>query len=166
MRAAGQDLGFPREDPEYVPPCLLLSGSPPLREMVRDLVSQVEATRKELVVQVSRGGFSVETLRGVQFEQLVRLRTLNRYSARLPSLVLAPGVSPFEMYLELRALLGELAALHPDRDEFESAPYNHENLYPCFRELSGKIRPFLRGVVTPTWRKLDFKDVNGVRARP
>ena len=166
VRAAGQDLGFPREDPEYVPPCLLLSGSPPLREMVRDLVSQVEATRKELVVQVSRGGFSVETLRGVQFEQLVRLRTLNRYSARLPSLVLAPGVSPFEMYLELRALLGELAALHPDRDEFESAPYNHENLYPCFRELSGKIRPFLRGVVTPTWRKLDFKDVNGVQSTP
>lgn len=162
VRAAGQDLGQPREDPEYVPPCLLLTGSPPLRELVRDLVSQIEASRKELVVQVSRGGFSVETMRGLQFEQLIRLRTLNRYSARLPSLVLAPGLAPFEIYLELRALLGELAALQPDRDEFESAPYNHENLYPCFRELSAKIRSFLRGAVAPTWRKLDFKESGGV----
>jgi type VI secretion system protein ImpJ len=154
MRAAGQDVGLPREDPEYVPPCLVLSGSPPLREMLRDLISQVEASRKELVVQVSRGGFSLETMRGIQFEQLVRLRTLNRYSARLPSLVLAP----FEIYLELRALLGDLAALHPDRDDFESAPYNHENPYPCFRELATRIRPFLRGAVKPTWRKVEFKE--------
>jgi type VI secretion system protein ImpJ len=162
VRATGEEVGLPREDPEYVPPCLILSGSPPLREMLRDLISQVEASRKELVVQVSRGGFSLETLRGLQFEQLVRLRTLNRYSARLPSLVLAPGVAPFEIYLELRALLGELAALQPDRDEFESAPYNHENPYPCFRELATRIRPFLRGAVKPTWRKVEFKEVGSL----
>ncbi|HEV2394898.1 MAG TPA: hypothetical protein VG146_21320 [Verrucomicrobiae bacterium] len=39
-----------------------------LREIVRDLVSQVEASRKELVVQLARGGFSLETMRGVQFD--------------------------------------------------------------------------------------------------
>src|SRR6185503_16813978 len=95
VRAAGEDVGLPKEDPEYVPPCLILSGSPILRELVRDLVSQVEASRKELVVQVSRGGFAIDTMRGVQFEQVMRLRTLNRYSARLPSFVLAPNVAPF-----------------------------------------------------------------------
>src|ERR1043166_7667282 len=63
-RAAGQDVGLPQEDPEYVAPRLVLRGSPVLREMVRDLVSQVEASRKELVVQVSRGGFSLDTMRG------------------------------------------------------------------------------------------------------
>ena len=83
VRATGEDVGLPKEDPEYVPPCMVLNGSPVLREMVRDLVSQVEASRKELVVQVTRGGFSIDTMRGLQFEQLMRLRTLNRYSARL-----------------------------------------------------------------------------------
>src|SRR5438477_220510 len=106
VRAAGQNVGLPREDPEYVPPCLLLSGSLVLREMVRDLVSQVEASRKELVVQVTRGGFSVDTMRGVQFEQLMRLRTLNRFSARLPSLIQAPVAVPFEIYVTMRQLLG------------------------------------------------------------
>ena len=164
VRATGEEVGLPKEDPEYVPPCLVLSGSRSLRELVRDLVSQVEASRKELVVQVTRGGFSLDTMRGVQFEQLLRLRTLNRFSGRLPSLVLAPGVTPFKMYLELRELLGELAALHPDRDEFECAAYNHEDPYVCFKELSTKIRSFLRGSVAPSYLKLLFKEANGVLA--
>jgi type VI secretion system protein ImpJ len=162
MRATGEDVGLPRQDPEYVPACFLLSGSPVLRELVRDLVSQVEASRKELVVQVARGGFSLDTMRGVQFEQLMRLSTLNRFSGRLPSLVLAPNVSPFEMYLELRELLGELAALHPDRDEFEAAAYDHDNPLPVFKELSSKIRSFLRGAVAPSFTKVIFNDVGGV----
>src|SRR5437773_1659346 len=41
VRATGQELGLPREDPEYVPPCLVLSGSAILRELVRDLVAAV-----------------------------------------------------------------------------------------------------------------------------
>jgi len=162
VRAAGEDVGMPKEDPEFVPPCMLLGGSRVLRESVRDLVSQVEASRKELVVQVSRGGFSIDTMRGVQFEQIVRLRTLNRFSARLPSIVQAGAVTPFQMYLELRELLGELAALHPDRDEFESAAYNHENPHLCFQELSTKIRSHLRGAVAPSFLKLPFKDTDGV----
>jgi type VI secretion system ImpJ/VasE family protein len=162
VRAVGEDVGLPKEDPEYVPPCMLLSGSAVLREIVRDLVSQVEASRKELVVQVTRGGFSIDTMRGVQFEQLMRLRTLNRFSARLPSLIHAPVAAPFDIYVELRELLGELAALHPDRDEFETSPYLHDNQFLCFRELANKIRSFLRGVVAPSFLKLTFKDVGGV----
>lgn len=162
VRATGEDVGLPKEDPEFVPPCMLLSGSPVLREMVRDLVSQVEASRKELVVQVTRGGFSIDTMRGVQFEQVMRLRTLNRYSARLPSIIQAPVATPFNIYLELRELLAELAAMHPDRDEFESAPYRHDNQFLCFRELANKIRSFLRGAVAPSFLKLAFKDVGGV----
>ena len=162
VRATGEDVGLPKEDPEYVPPCMLLSGSAVLRELVRDLVSQVEASRKELVVQVTRGGFSLDTMRGIQFEQLMRLRTLNRYSARLPSLFQAPVVTPFDLYVQLRELLGELAALHPDRDEFESSPYRHDNQFLCFRELANKIRSFLRGAVAPSFLKLAFKDVGGL----
>lgn len=162
VRAVGPDVGLPKEDPEYVPPCMVLNGSPVLRELVRDLVSQVEATRKALVVQVTRGGFSIESMRGVQFEQLLRLRTLNRHSARLPSIVETPTVAPFEVYLELRELLGELVALHPDRDElFEISAYAHENQFLCFRELAKNIRLLLIGGVMPSYLQLAFKDVGG-----
>ncbi|HXI54307.1 MAG TPA: type VI secretion system baseplate subunit TssK, partial [Candidatus Saccharimonadales bacterium] len=133
-RAAGDELGLPKEDPEFVPPCLVLTASPVLRELVRDLVNAVEASRGELVVQITRGGFALDNMRGVQFEQVMRLRTLNRFSARLPSLLNASNLTPFTMYLELRELLGELAALHPDRDEFACSAYDHDRPFACFRE--------------------------------
>lgn len=162
VRATGQDVGLPKEDPEYVPPSLILSGSPVLKELVRDLVSQVEASRKALVVKLTRGGFNLETMRGIQFEQLMRLRTLNRFTARLSAVAQAPVVSPFEMYLNFRELLGELTALHPDRDEFESSPYDHDNLFLCFSDVAGKIRPYLQNTVTQSFLKLPFKDHGGL----
>lgn len=161
-RAAGEDVGVPQRDPEFVGPCFVLNGSATLRELVRDLTSQVLASRQELVVQVTRGGFSIDTMRGLQFEQIMRLRTLNRFGAHLEALVETSNVAPFEIYVLLRELLGELAALHPDRDLFETSPYQHDNPYPVFSELAGKIRQLIRGSVAPSFLKVPFVDSNGV----
>ncbi|HEX6564472.1 MAG TPA: type VI secretion system baseplate subunit TssK [Chthoniobacterales bacterium] len=161
-RAAGEEVGLPQQDPEFVGPCLVLNGSATLKELVRDLTSQVLASRQELVVQVTRGGFSIDALRGIQFEQIMRLRSLNRYGARLEALIETSNLAPFEIYVLLRELMGELAALHPDRDLFETAPYNHDNPYPVFSELAAKIRQLLRGSVAPSFLKVPFTDVNGL----
>jgi type VI secretion system protein ImpJ len=161
-RAAGEDVGLPRRDPEFVGPCLVLNGSPALRELVRDLSSQVLASRQELVLQITRGGFSIDTMRGIQFEQVMRLRSLNCYGARLEALIETPNLAPFEIYLELRELLGELAALNPDRDPYDCASYQHDNPYPCFDELTGKIRQLLRGSVAPSFLKVPFSEINGL----
>lgn len=155
-RSTGEALGLPKIDPEYIPPCIFVSASAVLYQRLRDLVSQVQSSRQELVVQVGRGGFNVEALRGAQFEQLMRLRTLNRFSGRLGALLAAPGVTPFDWYLELRDLHGELAALDPTRDDFALPDYNHEALYPVFERLDQKIRELLRGVVTASFMKLEF----------
>jgi type VI secretion system protein ImpJ len=164
VRGTGEALGTPKVDREYVPPCLFLGGSVVLYNIVRDLVAQIDASRKELVSQIARGGFSIETLRGVQFEQLLRLRTLSRFSARLPSLLEAPALSPFFWYLELREVYGELAALHPEKDEFEMPAYDHLNSFPCFDELNQKIRAILRGVVTGSYLKIDFVRESGMQS--
>jgi len=155
-RGTGEEADMPRQDPAFIPACLVLGGSTLLRDLVRDLAQQVEATRQELVIQLTRGGFSIEKLRGIQFEQVLRLRTLNRFSGRLPHLVQAPGVTPFGMYLELRELLGELAALFPERDQFEVAKYDHDNPAVAFNELSIKIRSLLRGAVAPSFIRVEF----------
>ncbi|MCA8981726.1 MAG: type VI secretion system baseplate subunit TssK [Planctomycetes bacterium] len=155
--ATGDDVGLPRQDPDFIPPCMVLGGSPTLREMMRDLANQVEASRKELVLQLTRAGFSVEAMRGVQFEQMLRLKTLNRFSARLPHLAACATLAPFEMYLELRELLAELAALRPERDQFDVSDYNHDNPSIAFKELAKRIRDLLRGVVTATFLKAAFE---------
>ncbi len=164
VRATGEALGQPRLDTEYVPPCVFLTGSPVLHRLVRDLVAQVQASRQELAVQVTRGGFNLETLRGAQFEQVMRLRTLNRFSARLGALLAAPGVAPFDWYLELRELHAELAALHPERDDGVLPDYDHEQLFAVFGQLDTKVRGLLRGVVTASYLKLDFTREAGMFA--
>jgi type VI secretion system protein ImpJ len=153
----GEQVGQPRLDTEHVPPCLFLKSSSLLLQMVRDLVNQVEASRKELLVQINRGGFSIDSMRGPQFEQVMRLRTLNRYSGRMPALLDAGAIPPFQWYLELRELLGELAALRPDQDEFEAPAYRHDNLYHVFSVLTKKVRAMLRGSVAASYIKVDFR---------
>ncbi|MHC4354750.1 MAG: type VI secretion system baseplate subunit TssK, partial [Planctomycetota bacterium] len=148
VHGVGEDVGLPRRDPAYVPPCFVVGGSPVLRELVVDLANQVAASRSELVVQINRGGFSIENMRGAQFEQMLRLRTLNRFSAQLSSMIAVPNkVTPFQMYLILRELLGELAALRPDRDQFEVVAYDHDNPAVAFNDLSTRIRGLLKGAV-------------------
>ena len=154
--AVGEEVGLPRQDPKYIPPCLTLGGSPALRDLVRDLANQVEASRKELVLQINRGGFQIDTLRGIQFEQLLRLRTLNGYGGRLSQMAEAPAITPFEIYLELRSLLGELAALYPDRDQYDVNKYDHDDLALTFHELASRIRALLRGAVAPSFIKVPF----------
>jgi type VI secretion system protein ImpJ len=162
VRATGDQVGMPRLDSEFAPPCLLIHGSPVLRDLVRDLIAQLEASRKELALKLAQGGFNIELIRGVQIAQLLRLQTLNRFAARLPSLWEAPALTPFAMYMELRSLLAELLALHPERDDFEAAPYDHNLPYPAFRELTGRIRDHLRLEGGRSYLSVPFEDVNGI----
>ena len=136
MRAAGEDAGKPRQDPEFVPPCLLLRSSPVLHDLVRDLVAQLNASREQLRLKAATGGLGLE----VKWELTMRLTVLNRFCANLPSLVEEGMVPPFQVYLELRELLGELLALHPAEGLFDCRSYNHVDPLPVFKELDRKIR--------------------------
>lgn len=161
LPAAGENVGLPRQDAQFAPPCLVLAGSPALRELVRDLAAQVDASRKELVLQTTRGGFDWNNLRGMQLEQILRLRTLNRHAGRLPALVEAPSVPTFQFYLEMRELLGELSALQPDRDDFDTPAYDHDRPFLPFYEMASKIRGHLRGTVAASFAKVDFTPAEG-----
>lgn len=157
VQAAGEDVGLPRSDATYIPPCLVVSASPVLRSLLRDLASQVMASRNELARKATEGGFSLDHLRGVQFEQLLRLRTLNRFGALLECLNQASsGVAPFDLYMLLRQLLAELAALRPDREQFPVSEFQHENPFPVFHELSRKIQDLLKGVLPSTYLEAAF----------
>ena len=65
---------------------------------------------------------------------------LSRFSAKMLSLVEAPSVPLYSIYLELRSFLAELAAFRPGQAVFTAAAYDHDNPYPVFKELDIKIR--------------------------
>jgi type VI secretion system protein ImpJ len=152
-----EEAGLPRQDRTFVPPCFVLNGSPVLRDAIRDLAHQVEATRAEQINMITRRGFNWETARGDQIESILRLTLLNRASGALRQTVEAPCVTPFEIYLQLRDLLGGLAALSPEEDQWEVADYDHDDPAVCFQELSGRIRRLLRARAPVPILKVPFK---------
>jgi len=151
---------FPRQDLNYVHPCLKLSASPVLREIVRDISSQVEAVREQLANIVARGG-DLHTVSRIQLEQMLRLRSLNRFVARVPALLAAGGgnaeVSTFEVYQELQSTLAELMALFPDRSEFSLIPYDHDNPLPAFLGTVTRSRNYWHRAVKPEFWEVKFE---------
>jgi len=136
QRAADRAKDRPTPDPDFVPPCLLLSGSTRLRRLVTELAAKVESVRNELAQKLARGGLNTER----KVAKTLKLRTLGHFAGSLPALAAAPSTTPFEVYLVLRELLGELAAIKPSPADFSSAAYDHDNPLPCFDELDTKIR--------------------------
>lgn len=154
------DEAFPRPDPDYVHPCLLLSGSPTLVHLVRDITALVDAEREQLANAMARSGVS-PTINPLQLEHALRLSCLNRFTARMPGL-LAIGegnsdVPPFDVYQELLTLLADLMALAPDRMPFRPIPYNHRDPYPCFRDTAALIREFMGRIGPIPYVVVDFE---------
>ena len=165
--ASAEESTIPRPDARFIPPCLTIAGSPTLKNLLRDLANAVEASRKELVNQLTRGGYSVENIKPPQMLMIMRLSTLNRFAGRLPSLFAgtagAGAIPPFEAYMQLRELQGELAALAPDRDPFEAPKYDHDMPGVVFTELDRRIRPLLRAETRGRFLQVPFtKDTAGV----
>ncbi|HLO40117.1 MAG TPA: type VI secretion system baseplate subunit TssK [Phycisphaerales bacterium] len=157
IRASGDDQGRPMEDKQFIPPCMFLSGSATLRNLVRDLGNHLETLRRETLTSLMRGGvFSRENLRGAQITQLMRLQALNRAAARIPLLARTPSVTPLDAYLEMRDALGELAALFPERDSWAVSDYDHDAPGAVFTEVDRRIRSLGLEGAAPIW-KADFQ---------
>lgn len=162
--------GLPRPDPFFVPPTLLLNGAPVLYQLVKDLTSQVCATREQLATQLANTPLDLRSLQGSQYEHLGRLRCLSRSASLLPSLLddspnvagCAGRVPLFDLYLALKDLLAELTSLYPGKGILEPLPYDHDNPYPPFADLDAKIRSFLGGISGPRYRKIEFQLDDGV----
>jgi len=135
LRPAG-DAVQARLDPEFVPACVLLKSSGLLYNLVRDLMAHVTGARDALQLKLAGGGFALEE----KWMRTIKLMSLNRACGRLPTLVEEGTVPPLTVYLELRELLGELAALIEGEDLSQCRNYEHNDPLPAFKELDQKIR--------------------------
>jgi type VI secretion system protein ImpJ len=149
-------IGLPRIDPISFPPCLFLSAWEPLHSLIRAMVDEIEATRGGVAKDLLRDGFDIQSLRPAQMRQVLRLQALNRAASRLPSLVRAPRITPFQLYLELRELLGNLAISDPDGDAFECADYDHDDPALPFKDVCDRIRKYLDRQAGPSALKWEL----------
>ena len=156
VRDMGDEVGAPRADPTFIPPCLLVNASPQLQQMVRDLTNLIHAGRTALVEQNVIAELRKDTVRGPQLEQFMRLQSLSRFSSRLNHCLQNPVLTPFEFDAIIRELLADLSPLRPELGAFDVSDYDHDSPGPAFRELMRLVRQALQGQVAETFIKVDF----------
>lgn len=142
--AAATTTGQPAEDDGYFPPCLVLDGWARLYGLCFELSKMVGATRDRIAKDLAHNRFDFKNIKSVEISSLLRLMVLNRYAGRLAELVRAPGISPFEFYLELRSLLAELSIADPGDMAAHSGEYDPYELAVLFKDLYSRIEPYLR----------------------
>jgi len=142
-------------DRTYVPPYLRLDASSHLAADVKELLEQMRRRRAKLLADLTRSGYSADALGGSTLYAVLQLKTINAYEGRISSLLGAGGLTPFALYLELKALLGELVALQPQRDAVPP-DYDHLECGPVFAELILHIRALILAEGASSYMRLDF----------
>jgi type VI secretion system ImpJ/VasE family protein len=138
-RSVGDAAAKAQVDPDFISPCVLLRSSRELHGLVGELSAQLSASRKQAQMKLATGGLDLES----KWELTAKLTVLNRFCGSLPSIIEHGVIPPFQVYLQLRELLGELLALQPQNDGFNCDSYNHVDPLPCFKELDLKIRALI-----------------------
>lgn len=159
----GAGVGAPRLDETFLPPCMVVAGSPFLMEILKRICTQVESTWRQMAAQTVPAGGKVDSLKGAQLVRLLRAQALSRCGAVLPSrLSVASALPPLEMYLELRALVGEYGVLMGEADPLAQVnPYDHDNPYPAFHSLEAKIKRYFSDEDEGTWDQVPFQPGDG-----
>jgi type VI secretion system protein ImpJ len=151
--ASGPSLAL---DPEFAPPCLLVSASSALREIVLELGDLVMQSVRDEAARLVRQGFTFASVDGEQIRGLLRLQAMTPASAALRALRDRERVQPFEAYSVLHELLSGLAALKPGDEPERFEPYRHEAPLETFSALRSTLRAALEGDEASTYWTVDF----------
>ncbi len=130
-------------DSAYIPPCLELGASPLLQRMARDVRDTLLARCKQLEeykVTPSDSSFSaISSMQGMTLFSI--LGVLSRNAPELEQWLEAPHAHPWQIYLLLCRLVGELSVfssgLSPLGESTQGGRalplYDHEALFDCFQ---------------------------------
>lgn len=153
MRIVHGESDVPKVDKDFVPATLWIDAAPALVERVRWVRNEAQKLAVQIGDRLAPGRFNWTSVKGLQFENILRLGVLNRHVASLsaflpppadqPTKAQPPKVSPFQVHAVMRQLLAELCALEPAAIT-EMQPYHHEDPLPCFEELRYKIEQRLK----------------------
>ena len=142
-------------DRTYVPPFAVLGEDCPLKGMTEELCVQIRNRRAKLYRDLSASGYTTEALSGTTLYNVMQLQALNAAHGTVVSL-LAARATPFDLYLALRELMGELLALQPMRGLVEPE-YNHLDCGPAFLELFEGIRALILAEGVSSYVKVELE---------
>jgi type VI secretion system protein ImpJ len=142
--------GHYESDPTFVPPCLSLSASPTLTDMLR---RQIEILDEKSTVftqeQQQRNGVFQAGMSARHVAQYWFLHALNSSIPALRHFLLSQHAHPQELYREMSRLAGALCTFGLEVHPRSLPAYDHSDLGSCFAALDVHIRRHLE-IVMPS----------------
>lgn len=143
-------------DKNYLPPFVTVSASCPLLPWATKLLFMLKNYRVNLEADIEKDGFDSKLLTGADMLRLTQLAALNSFIERAENFLQPNKITPFALGLELCDLLGRLSVLNP-LVHARVPPYQHEDAFLMFQELSLRIRTLLsRENTTQEFEHLKF----------
>lgn len=148
--ASGEQAGV-RLSRHFIPPCIHISGSNTLIELIKNVRDLLAGRAQEFAAFVRERGMRA-TVSGTQdLLRTVMLQSLNRYIPVLQHIIENKNHHPEPIYCELRRLVGELSVFSEsynvfgaplDRDDSYEVlpPYDHDDLWKCYNQAWLRIR--------------------------
>lgn len=149
IERSGFQENKPVISPRYIPPLLEMGAWKPLFETVRDIYHQLFAKNRSLVSQIAgrKISFGSEGVGGP--EAMLKLSITNRYVGFLKQVTGTPYLHPFDVFMQLCALAGDLAVFDPSRAMPDLPIYDHDDLWLAYSQLI-EILQRLIGLLLPT----------------
>ena len=127
----------------FVPPCYFISASAELLRIFSDTIYKIRTAAKELDKMIKDSEFFNDAPERL-VKAFLRLSSLNSNGMFLSKMISQKNITPFDIYLKLASLAGELAVIVPEFDLFTQVPdYNHEDLSTCLQKLKDTIENLL-----------------------
>ncbi|MFN0059353.1 MAG: type VI secretion system baseplate subunit TssK [Planctomycetota bacterium] len=141
-----------------LPPLIRLGGDARLHRHLDELASMLGAKARSLADQVAqrRIHFGGEG-GGGDAEMLWKLAVVNASLAVLRPLAKTPDLHPFEAFLAISRLVGELAIFGPERVVPELGYYEHTEQGRCFDALSREARRLLEAIIPTSFKRRSFE---------
>lgn len=157
IERSGFDDNKPVVSPRYIPPLLEMGAWPPLFDMVRDLYQQLFAKNRSLISQIAgrKISFGSEGVGGP--EAMVKLNITNRYVGYLKQVTGTPHLHPFDVFVQLCALAGDLSVFDPSRAMPDLPLYDHDDLWLAYSQLLEALQRLIALLLPTTFIKRRFE---------
>ncbi len=144
-------------DPEYMPPLVRVAAWPPLRELADSIRNRVEATCRLLRTELYRENIAPAKGDVSSWQSLFKLQIVGSFLHVLRQLAANPDIHPFDLYLELSRLAGELSIFYEEGAETLAVPaYEQERLGYCFRTVAYTLEKVLEEVPVGRFIRVPF----------
>jgi type VI secretion system protein ImpJ len=144
---------------DFVPPCVSLTGSEFLLNLIRRQIELLAAKGASLSSLRRQKGRSLAEFGPGDLGNFWLLNTVNTYMPALKHYWGMRRVHPEAVYLQMLELAGGLSTFAFEEQARDLPAYDHENLGECFQELDARIREWLETAIPSKCVVVPLKEV-------